>query len=325
MFKVFLIGEDGAGYQANHRHPTRRNCPKATSPCASLTPPSITRTASPSPAKGPVVHQFRWCPASTWWGRSSTAAIAGIQRSATPVVLNSWGVRGALGGAGAARAPQGRLLVPLPAAFTPQAGDGDQDRQLHRDAVRDGARAPRRDARQGEVLVAGCQWRRGQRGGGDPRQAGATPWWPRPGVLPKTRYLKTTGAARIVDRAPSSQPGRPLGRERWAGAVDSVGSHTLANVCATTRYRGAVAACGLAQGMDLPASVAPFILRGVTLAGVDSVMCPRPDRLEAWSRLARDLDPALLELITHEIGLSEAIPTAAELMAGRSAAAWWWM
>ena len=137
------------------------------------------------------------------------------------------------------------------------------------------------------------------------------------GRAAEAEYLKTLGAAEIVDRAQFSEPGRPLGKERWAGAVDSVGSHTLANVCATTRYRGAVAACGLAQGMDLPASVAPFILRGVTLAGVDSVMCPRPDRLEAWSRLARDLDPALLELITHEIGLSEAIPTAAELMAGK--------
>ncbi len=99
--------------------------------------------------------------------------------------------------------------------------------------------------------------------------------------------------------------------------MDVVGSHTLANICATTRYRGVVTACGLAGGMDLPASVAPFILRGVTLVGIDSVMCPRPERLVAWQRLARDLDPAKLGLMTHEVSLAEAIPTAAELMDGK--------
>jgi acrylyl-CoA reductase (NADPH) len=99
--------------------------------------------------------------------------------------------------------------------------------------------------------------------------------------------------------------------------VDSVGSHTLANACATTRYRGAVAACGLAQGMDFPATVAPFILRGVTLYGIDSVMAPRPLRLEAWSRLAKDLDPARLDAITREIALADAIPAAGEILAGK--------
>jgi len=103
-------------------------------------------------------------------------------------------------------------------------------------------------------------------------------------------YLTGLGAAEIIDRAELSGPGRPLGRERWAGAIDAVGSHTLANVLSMTRYGGAVAACGLAQGMDLPGSVAPFILRGVTLSGIDSVMCPRPRREQAWARLARDLD-----------------------------------
>lgn len=96
-----------------------------------------------------------------------------------------------------------------------------------------------------------------------------------------------------------------------------VGSHTLANVCAATKYRGVVTACGLAQGMDLPASVAPFILRGVSLIGIDSVMCPRPERLEAWGRLVRDLDPAKLEAITDEIGLTDVVATAERLMAGR--------
>jgi acrylyl-CoA reductase (NADPH) len=130
-------------------------------------------------------------------------------------------------------------------------------------------------------------------------------------------YLESLGAAEVVDRAQFSAPGKPLQKERWAAAVDSVGSHTLANVCASTKYRGAVAACGLAQGMDFPATVAPFILRAVTLHGIDSVMCPKPLRVEAWSRLARDLDPKKLETITHEIPLGDAIATAAEILAGK--------
>jgi acrylyl-CoA reductase (NADPH) len=108
-----------------------------------------------------------------------------------------------------------------------------------------------------------------------------------------------------------------LGKERWAGAIDVVGSHTLVNVCASLKYGGVVAACGLAGGMDFPASVAPFILRGISLAGVDSVMCPRPRRLEAWQRLTRDLDIRKLELLTEEIGLSQAIDQAAALLAGK--------
>jgi acrylyl-CoA reductase (NADPH) len=121
----------------------------------------------------------------------------------------------------------------------------------------------------------------------------------------------------VIDRATLSAPGKPLQKERWAGVVDSVGSHTLANACATTRYGGMVAACGLAGGMDLPASVAPFILRGVTLSGVDSVMAPMALRQEAWNRLARDLEPARLAAMTREIPLAEAIPAAADLLAGK--------
>jgi acrylyl-CoA reductase (NADPH) len=137
------------------------------------------------------------------------------------------------------------------------------------------------------------------------------------GRLEESDYLRELGAAEVIDRATLSQPGRPLARERWAGAIDSVGSHTLANICASMRYWGTVAACGLAQGMEFPASVAPFILRGVTLAGIDSVMRPRQDRIDAWERLATDLDPARLALITHEIGLGEVIETAHRLMDGR--------
>ena len=136
------------------------------------------------------------------------------------------------------------------------------------------------------------------------------------GRVDQAEYLKKLGASDVIDRKALSEPGRPLAKESWAGAVDSAGSHTLANVCASMQYGGAVAACGLAQGMDLPASVAPFILRGVTLAGIDSVMRPIADRIEAWERLADILDPAVFDDISTEIGLSEVIPTAEALMAG---------
>lgn len=129
-------------------------------------------------------------------------------------------------------------------------------------------------------------------------------------------YLKTLGATAIIDRGELSAPGKPLQKERWAAVVDAVGSHTLANACAQTRYGGAIAACGLAQGMDFPATVAPFILRGIALLGVDSVMAPMARREEAWSRLARDLDPKLLETMTTEIGLADAVGAAQKLIAG---------
>lgn len=130
-------------------------------------------------------------------------------------------------------------------------------------------------------------------------------------------YLKKLGAVDIIDRGSLSQPGRPLGKEQWAGAIDSVGSHTLANICAGIQYGGTVAACGLAQGMDFPASVAPFILRGVTLAGIDSVMRPISDRIEAWQRLGELLDPKTLDEIATYINLGEVISTAHELLEGK--------
>jgi acrylyl-CoA reductase (NADPH) len=137
------------------------------------------------------------------------------------------------------------------------------------------------------------------------------------GKLAETEYLKTLGAAEVLDRATLSAPGKPLARERWAGVVDSVGSHTLANACAAVKYGGAVAACGLAGGMDFPASVAPFILRGITLYGIDSVMAPRAKRLAAWNALASELDPAKLDAMTHEVPLAGALATASDILAGK--------
>lgn len=137
------------------------------------------------------------------------------------------------------------------------------------------------------------------------------------GKLGEADYLKSLGAADIIDRVELSAPGKPLQKERWAGVIDSVGSHTLANALAQTRYGGTVAACGLAQGLDLPASVAPFILRGVRLIGIDSVMAPKARRLAAWKKLAKDVDADKLSRITQEITLSEALSKAPEILAGK--------
>jgi acrylyl-CoA reductase (NADPH) len=137
------------------------------------------------------------------------------------------------------------------------------------------------------------------------------------GRMSEAGYLKNLGAAEVIDRSELSGPAKPLARERWAGGIDSVGSTTLANILSMTKYAGAIAACGLAGGMDLPSSVAPFILRGVCLLGIDSVMCPVELRKVAWSRLASDLDPGKLVEITHEIGLGEVIEAGAKILAGQ--------
>jgi acrylyl-CoA reductase (NADPH) len=136
------------------------------------------------------------------------------------------------------------------------------------------------------------------------------------GKAAEAGYLRGLGAAEVMDRNALSAPGKPMQKERWAGVVDSVGSHTLANACASTRYGGIVAACGLAQGMDFPATVAPFILRGVALAGVDSVMAPVPRRIEAWSRLATDVDREAIQQIARQVSLQEALECAPTILNG---------
>jgi acrylyl-CoA reductase (NADPH) len=137
------------------------------------------------------------------------------------------------------------------------------------------------------------------------------------GKAQEHEYLHALGAAEVIDRAALASPGKPLQKERWAAVVDAVGSHTLVNALAQTRYGGVVAACGLAQGGDLPGSVMPFILRGVSLVGVDSVMAPLAKREVAWARLAEELDPALLERMVTEVTLDGAVEAAHRLMAGQ--------
>lgn len=232
-------------------------------------------------------------------------------------VLNGWGVgEGHWGGlAGKARL-RGDWLVPLQSPFSPRdamaIGTAGYTAMLCVLALERHGLAPEA----GEVLVTGAAGGVGSVAVALLARLGfrvvAMTGRPEEGD-----YLRGLGAAEIIGRDGYTEAGRPLARERWAGAVDVVGGHVLANVLAATRYGGTVAACGLAGGMDLPASVAPFILRGVTLAGVDSVMCPRPLRLEAWQRLARDLDPGLLAGLTRQIALEDCIETAGQIIAGQ--------
>lgn len=233
------------------------------------------------------------------------------------VVLNGWGVgEGHWGGLSQKASLKGEWLVPLPSAFTPQQamaiGTAGYTAALCVDALVNAGVTPDK----GEILVTGATGGVGSVAVALLKKAGYTVA-ASSGKASEADYLTQLGASTIIDRAELSEKGKPLQKERWAGVIDSVGSFTLVNACAQTRYGGAVAACGLAQGPDFPATVMPFILRGVSLLGIDSVMAPKARRLAAWERLARDLDPALLEVIGQEIGLGEAIEAASGLIDGK--------
>jgi acrylyl-CoA reductase (NADPH) len=232
------------------------------------------------------------------------------------VLLNGYGLGERHWGGLAQRARvKGDWLVPLPAAFTPRqamaigtAGYAAMlcVMTLERHGIKPG---------DGDILVTGASGGVGSiaialLSGLGYRVVAAT------GRPQEADYLKALGAAELIDRATLASPGEPMQAERWAGAVDTAGSHTLVNVAAQVRYGGAIAATGLAQGLDLPATVLPFILRNLALYGVDSVHAPMALRREAWSRLARDLDPARLESMVREIRLSEVIGMAPEILAG---------
>ena len=232
-------------------------------------------------------------------------------------VLNGWGVGEVHWGCLAERARlKGDWLVKLPAAFDARQamaiGTAGYTAMLCVHALE------RHDVKpgDGEVLVTGATG-----GVGSVATALLAHLGYRviasTGKSAESEYLKTLGAADLIDRAELSAPGKPLQKERWAAVVDAVGSHTLVNACAQTRYGGVVAACGLAQGNDLPGTVLPFILRGVTLAGVDSVMAPLALRQQAWDRLAKDLDPKLIDHMVQDIDLGDAISHAEALMAGK--------
>jgi acrylyl-CoA reductase (NADPH) len=266
--------------------------------------------------KSPVVRKFPLTPGIDLAG-TVTDSQHPLFKAGDKVVLNGWGVGESHSGGLAQKARlKGDWLVHLPSAFTPRQamaiGTAGYTAMLCVMALQKHGVTPDK----GDILVTGA-------GGGvgsvaiallaklGYRVVAST------GRQHEADYLRQLGAADIMDRSELSAPGKPLAKERWAGVVDTVGSHTLANACASTKYGGVVTACGLAQGMDFPSSVAPFILRGVTLAGIDSVMAPRALREAAWARLAKDLDPAQLERMTREVGLADALALGSEILAGQ--------
>lgn len=263
----------------------------------------------------PVVRRSPLVPGIDWVGtvRESSSDDVAV---GSAVVLNGWGVGEVHWGGYAERAAaKAEWLVPLPEALSPARamaiGTAGYTAMLCVMALEDHGVAP--DS--GPVLVTGAAGGVGSvavsllSGLGYEVTAST-------GRRDEEGYLRDLGAAEVIDRSELSEPGRPFGKERWAGAVDAVGSHTLANAIATTSYGGTVAACGLAQGPDLPATVLPFILRGVTLAGIDSVHCPLPRRVEAWGRLAADLDLAALDAMTTHADLADVLDLAPRQLAG---------
>jgi len=265
--------------------------------------------------KSPVVRKFPMVPGIDLAG-TVTASTHGDWSTGDRVVLNGWGVGETHWGGFAQRASlNGDWLVPLPTAFTAKQamaiGTAGYTASLCVEALINAGVTPD----QGEILVTGATGGVGSVAIALLTKAGFTVA-ASTGKTSEVAYLQALGASTVVDRAELSEKGKPMQKERWAGVVDSVGSFTLANACAQTRYGGTVTACGLAQGMDFPASVAPFILRGVSLLGIDSVMAPKARRITAWERLSRDLDPSALESIATEISLAESINAADQLMDG---------
>lgn len=315
MFKGILIEKDEVGYRAALTDLDEGRLPEGDVTVRVSHSTLNYKDALAITGKGPVVRAFPMVPGIDLAGTVEHSTHPDY-KAGDAVILNGWGVGETHWGGLAQQARvNGNWLVPLPAQFTPQQamaiGTAGYTAMLCVLALERHGVTPAH----GEILVTGAAGGVG---------SVATAVLSRLGFSvvavsgrpAEAEYLKRLGAVEVLDRAAFATPGKPLGKERWAGAVDVVGSHTLANVCATTRYRGVVTACGLAGGMDFPATVAPFILRGVTLAGIDSVMCPRPARLEAWQRLGSDLDVAKLATISQEVGLAEVIPLASRLLDG---------
>lgn len=316
MFKGILIEKDEAGYRASYQSLPEEVLPAGDVTVAVEWSSLNYKDGLALTGASPVVRRFPLIP-----GIDLAGTVLESQhpdwRPGDKVVLNGWGVGETHSGGLAERARvQGDWLVPLPSGLSPRdamaIGTAGYTAMLCVMALEKHGVAPG----DGDILVTGANG-----GVGSVaiallaklgyRVVAAT------GRLNEADYLQSLGAAEVIDRAELAAPGRPLGKERWAGVIDTVGSHTLANACATTRYGGAVAACGLAGGMDFPSTVMPFILRGVTLYGIDSVMAPRPLRQQAWARLAEDLDMTRLHLLTREVPLSQVVALGDAFLAGQ--------
>jgi acrylyl-CoA reductase (NADPH) len=319
MFSALLLQKSDSGFSAGLAQFDEGQLPVVTDGAVLVQPEYSTLNYKDGLAitnRSPVVRLWPMVPGIDGAGTVLSSEHAEWQ-AGDRFVLNGYGVGETHWGCLSQRARlKGQWLVPLPPALsTRQAmaiGTAGYTAMLCVMALQRQGLQPG----DGEVLVTGATGGVGSvavalLAGLGFRVTAAT------GKVSETAYLQALGAQGVIDRAELASPGKPLQKERWAAVVDSVGSHTLANACAQVRYGGAVAACGLAQGADFPATVMPFILRGVSLLGIDSVMAPQAQRREAWRRLATDLDMAKLESMVTEIGLAEVPDMAQRLMAGQ--------
>ncbi|MCD9116524.1 MDR family oxidoreductase [Pseudomonas bijieensis] len=266
--------------------------------------------------RSPVIRQFPLIPGIDFAGIVETSSHPGF-KVGDRVLVNGWGLSQTHHGGFAQKARvNGDWLVKIPEVFSTQAamaiGTAGYTAMLSVLALEHDGLTPDR----GDILVTGASGGAGSvaialLSGLGYRVIAST------GRQEEGDYLRDLGATQVIDRNTLSQPGAPIAKERWAGVIDSVGSHTLANALAHTQYRGVVAAFGLAQGADLPGSVLPFILRNVTLAGIDSVNAPQEVRLQAWSRLAQDLDLSRLARTTQMVGLAEVPTVAGRVLEGK--------
>ncbi|MBX9913448.1 MAG: oxidoreductase [Pseudomonadaceae bacterium] len=316
MFKAILIDRKDTNYQARMAELDESQLPAADVTVRVAYSTLNFKDALAITGQSPVVRQFPMIPGIDLAGTVESSAHPAY-KPGDRVLLNGWGVGESHWGGLAQKARiNGDWLIPLPSGIDERqamaVGTAGYTAMLCIMALeRHGLAADR-----GKVLVTGANGGVGsfaisllaQRGYSVIASTG------RP---TEADYLRSLGAETIIDRAELSEPGRPLAKERWAAAIDSVGSHTLANVCAATQAEGLVAACGLAQGMDFPSSVAPFILRGVSLLGINSVTQPFARRVEAWERIAAEFDLSNLALITREIALQESIAASSDLLKGK--------
>jgi acrylyl-CoA reductase (NADPH) len=315
MFKGILINKDDDGYKAQYQSIDDSVLPEGDVTVKVEWSTLNYKDGLAITGKSPVVRRFPMVPGIDFAGTVSASSNP-AWKIGDKVILNGWGVGEThCGGLAEVARVKGEWLVALPPNFTARQamaiGTAGYTAMLCVIALEKHGIKPA----DGEILVTGANGGVGSVAIALLAKLGYNVV-ASTGRLAESDYLKALGATSVIDRNELSAPGKPIGKERWAGVVDAVGSHTLANACATTKYRGAVAACGLAGGMDFPSTVMPFILRGVTLYGIDSVMAPLTVRQEAWQRLGKDLDPAKLDAMTSDIGLSEAIAYASALLAG---------
>ncbi len=316
MFKAILLSKDGDAFRARVADVDEKDLPEGDVTLAVEYSTVNYKDALAIANASPIVRKWPMVAGIDGAGTVEESAHP-LWKKGDKAILNGWGVGEGHWGCLAQKARlKGDWLVRLPAGMTPRQamaiGTAGYTAMLSvMELERLGATKER-----GEALVTGASGgvgsvaiallaRRGY------RVVAST------GKLSQEAYLRSLGAAEIIDRNTLSQPGKPLQKERWGGVVDSVGSHTLANACAQTASEGVVAACGLAQGMDFPVTVAPFILRGITLRGINSVYAVREKRERAWELLSRELDPATLESMITDIGLAEAIARAPDVLAGK--------